>query len=786
MEKRYSGQLGTATLRSILTGLVISLVILCVGTAGAATVQLAAGGQALLTIVTAEAPITAEETAVEELTTYLQKMTGAKFAVISEGEFAGTGAALYVGQTAFAREAGVDFAALGEEEWVIRTVDGSLIITGGRPRGTLFGVYEFLEQYGGCAWLDEDSEIVPERPDWELPAIDVRDKPAFWSRSYYTGFSRGAWTFHVRNKHILHSYDAKYGYQSGYGSPGNCHTFYAYSKDWPDVAEYWAFVDGRRLNRPTSASTGQFCLTHPEVRERVLAQLREYIHKDRERTAAAGAPPPRMYDISHNDGLGYCLCPGCEAVLEREGAYSGVLIDFINEIARGIKDEYPDVLIQTFAYTFTLDPPRHIKPEDNVIIQVCDLGSEWYPISRSENLRPVSHPDNQHFKEALEAWAAIATHVAVWDYWKIYKITFPYTNIFHTAADVRFFRDNRVSKLFIECEDLENGSFAALKQWIGLKLMQNPDHDVEDFVDFFMPGYYGPAADVMREYLDYLQKRVDETPVSFGRRHPTKWEYFDTDFFLKVNELLDRAEALTAHLPECLARVQRERVPVDYAMLFLWDSLESDLPPGDALPYDKEHVIARYETNKAAVLRLYYFGDTLAQHLEMLSNDVRLFRAMPIALPEQFQGKNVIDLLWPDFPEGDIQVEDPDAAAGVAVRLGGPPNQPDFHERPLRMGLYDRADKIFGPHLDIEKEDIPQDGQYHFYRLGTFPIGETTIAWFHWTWLIQISLGRAYQPPLVSTMDVYASVKLVGPDYVQGSTDESAIYVDRIILVEAQ
>ena len=69
-------------------------------------------------------------------------------------------------------------------------------------------------------------------------------------------------------------------------------------------------------------------------------------------------PPPRLYDISQNDNRFMCRCPECKAISEREGSESGPLVDFINAIADGIRPEYPDVLVQTFAYANTMKPPK--------------------------------------------------------------------------------------------------------------------------------------------------------------------------------------------------------------------------------------------------------------------------------------------------------------------------------------------------------------------------------------------------------------------------------------------
>ena len=47
-----------------------------------------------------------------------------------------------------------------EEEWLVKAMpDGNLIITGGKLRGTLYGVYEFLE-YAGCRYFSVGEKYI--------------------------------------------------------------------------------------------------------------------------------------------------------------------------------------------------------------------------------------------------------------------------------------------------------------------------------------------------------------------------------------------------------------------------------------------------------------------------------------------------------------------------------------------------------------------------------------------------------------------------------------------------
>jgi len=119
---------------------VLILAVATVGTRADTGAVLAKDGKALMRIVICADAIPAEQTAADELRAYLGKITGAEFAVADESSAEPDSPSIYLGQTAFAAGKGIDLAKLGEEESVLRTVGGSLVITGGRPRGTLYAV----------------------------------------------------------------------------------------------------------------------------------------------------------------------------------------------------------------------------------------------------------------------------------------------------------------------------------------------------------------------------------------------------------------------------------------------------------------------------------------------------------------------------------------------------------------------------------------------------------------------------------------------------------------------
>ena len=111
-------------------------------------------------------PIPAEKTAEQELRTYLEKIFGKHT----------PGAANKKITLKYDEK-------LGKEEFCIKSQkDGSLTISGGRPRGVLYGVYWFLDRKLGVHWLTPSVEYVPSKTSVDLGDINHIGKPAFASR----------------------------------------------------------------------------------------------------------------------------------------------------------------------------------------------------------------------------------------------------------------------------------------------------------------------------------------------------------------------------------------------------------------------------------------------------------------------------------------------------------------------------------------------------------------------------------------------------------------------------
>jgi hypothetical protein len=100
--------------------------------------------------------------------------------------------------------------------------------------------------------------------------------------------------------------------------------------------------------------------------------------------------------------------------------------------------------------------------------------------------------------------------------------------------------------------------------------------------------------------------------------------------------------------------------------------------------------------------------------------------------------------------------------------------------------LYDVINKRSGGGSVIKPEDVSGPG-YHWYKMGTFPIGPSYYLYFFWSWVIQVDLENAVDPDHPEQLcEVWAHIKFEGPGFPHGTAaDKNAISVERVVLVKA-
>ena len=494
--------------------------------------------------------------AAEELRAFTKQMTGAELVIVTDEATLPAKAILlgWTRHTAAALGTEVDLDALGEDGFSLRTKPPHLAIVGSRVRGTLYGVYELLEKYGGCRWYAKFHSVIPKRTTWTVPPLDDTQTPAFAMREpFWWGMFEGDFAARCKANGNRMQLTEKHGGKIRFGGGLFVHTFYRLMSPGEFFAahpEYFSQVGkARRTDR------AQLCLTLPEVVRILTGRLRARLRSD---------PGGKLFSVSQNDWGGYCTCKRCRDLDALEGSPSGTLINFVNQVAAAVEGEFPNAWIETLAYQYTRHPPKTLRPRPNVVPRLCSIECDF-----SLPLDVSPYPQNVKFVDDIRGWSAITDKLYVWDYTTNFgHYIGPHPNFGCLQGNVKFFRDNHVVGLFEQgAYQSPHAEFAELRAWVLAKLLWNPDQDLEALYEDFFNGYYGPAAKLVRTYFDELQALVKSDEHILRIWSPMTSPWYRDEFFERSAKLWEEAERLAEADPACRYNVRISAIPVIYARL---------------------------------------------------------------------------------------------------------------------------------------------------------------------------------------------------------------------------
>lgn len=496
---------------------------------------------------------TQDRKAADDLKGWLDKMTGADFRVVIEGQAAERSRIISIGQTRALSELSNRVGDLGKDGYAILQQKEDLFLLGGSRRGPINAVYALLEEDLGCRWYDRSSSAIPHRPDLTfapvprtyVPVLDIRDP------FYYDAFDRD-WS--VRNRTIapLVAVPEKWGGTTDYAWFGHSFEWLVPPEEHFDThPEYFSEIAGERRK-------SQLCLTNPDV-------LR--ISIDKIRGLLKSRPNSELMSVSVNDRRGYCECDKCKAINDPEGTFTATLVLFCNAIADAIKDEFPNLKISTLAYMDVTEAPKTIKPRDNVVIQLCTDRHAWS--------RPfLTVLDTQRFQNAMKGWHKLGANLSIWDYtenYHHYPIVRPNWQV--VDENIEIYIRHGAKGIMLQGNHLSfGGENAVMRSWVWAKKLWDPSLDSKELMRDFVFGYYREAAEPIWDYTtmlwdmweNYQSKPKEENLLLCGVRFYPDILFLQGDQFLtRARALMSRAEKL-AEDPLTRRRVAAARFPLLY------------------------------------------------------------------------------------------------------------------------------------------------------------------------------------------------------------------------------
>jgi hypothetical protein len=393
--------------------------------------------------------------------------------------------------------------------------------------------------------------------------LDDAQSPVFEYRDDYWSVAFGSADWKAHNK--INSQNGGYlgeNYGGGISYADFCHSFERLVPE--SLYETDKTLFSWRADRG-AWTKDQRCLTNPDVLDIMIRNAR---------AAISAHPGSRIMSVTQNDNQGYCQCANCEAETARLGGQSGLMVWFVNRVARALKDEFPDVTFDTFAYQYTRHAPTVLLPGENtadanVCVRLCSIECCFcHPIyecghERDESLAEYLSEKPSSFARDVEGWNRFCQNLYIWDYVTNFNMSqLPFPNFQVLAPNLRYFAENNARGVFSEGNgpEVRSGEFGEMRAYVLAKLLWDPWADAEYHMMDFMRAYYGPgAAPHIREYLDVITRKTVATSHLFD----FNWHYQNT--FLRswdtrpMDRLWDKAER-AAETPERLDNVRRSRL----------------------------------------------------------------------------------------------------------------------------------------------------------------------------------------------------------------------------------
>ena len=363
-----------------------------------------------------------------------------------------------------------------------------IVIHGEGRKGTLYGVYAFLEMLGYRLYTP-DALVVPDLSknfQFSFFNFQLVSNPAFAYREvayYYPNQSRlyADW-HHLHTQKDRESLFGMFVHTFGKLLPPN---------DYFDRHPEWYSLNNGRRSRD-----GQLCLSNPEVLDSLCRTLG---------ITMLAAPNCRIWSVSPNDNYNACQCDNCRRLDSIYGGPSGTLIWFVNQVAR----RFPDKTIATLAYQYTRKAPTSgIRPDSNVLIMLC-------PIEAGREQPIATSTKEASFRKDMEDWsrivngernAAANSQLFVWDYVVQFRNFWnPFPNLHVLQPNLQYFRDNGVGMMFEQGSGSYNKtSWMDIRCYMIAKLLWNPDVDIDSIMADFYQGYYGDAGQYVTEIIDTM------------------------------------------------------------------------------------------------------------------------------------------------------------------------------------------------------------------------------------------------------------------------------------------
>ena len=519
--------------------------------------------------------------AVEDLSLFLEKITGAKFPIAAKAD----GPKILIGVTAPG-----DTREFQSRERRIRSVGKDIYIYGDYRYGTMGAIYNFLTQFCGCRWYSATGDMrIPKNAELTFKAFDYSHVPSFksiehggkhlgavvnpdiraWVRrnnsflmpKYHIGEPDDAWRYIGPVTHTLFAYFPPIRRRPGsFGDDGGFlagpHVSLSDKAFFATHPEYFTMnPQGKRV------PDRQLCFTNPDVRRILLENVNKAIRYEK-----YDANQYAVLDFTQNDRHGgFCHCPNCLALTKKYATPGGAYFDFLVEMGNHFIKLYPKLTFRFFAYQedMTGIPPKGITFPDNMSVILAPLQQDFS--------KPFSDNYNVRFLNQMRDWGKLCKEVWLWNYPTLYPhgmmIYSLFPGIYRNTENMKLAYDAGVRYIIAEQGGsvVHGCSFKELNVYLQCLLAEDVNTDVDAAIKEFCDACYGAASHDMQAYLKDADAEC--------RKDPGYFRYFydprvmrgvhSPQNLARWQQAFNAMEALVKDDEHALFNVRRARINLD-------------------------------------------------------------------------------------------------------------------------------------------------------------------------------------------------------------------------------
>ncbi len=477
-------------------------------------------------------------TAIDDLQYHLQQMSGVTLDIVETDDPATvTAPAIVIGSLAAAMGTAPTEFPDDAEAFRIRTHDGMVLIAGQGEYseiGASHGIYTLLYQLG-CDWVFPglEGEIIPRQTTWVVERQDKQSAPSFNPRhAWYGGMQRDReaqfeffrWLLRMR----MHANRVMIDDAMTVGGHGSTARFQNFRKDIEEGLE----------NPPS---------------------VQEAIDSIRQRFEDNGWPNDKRVCIPMGPGDGFR--DGMEYT-DRKAIDSGrpdgtdLIVRFFNTILEQTEDEFPNLHIGFYLYSWHADYPKIHKPHPRVAIEVADLN-----FSRLHGISCPGSKQRAYFRHVMDLWGQLHEEQGnvIYRYYYGYNVANGYLPIskLHIWGDGIPY-SHSIGASGIRFNLYDNWEVAGANNYVGARMAWDHTLQWREILREFCEKAYGNAAAEMERYFLAMADRQRDA----GREAGSFFAYrlmHDYDFLDAMDAILARAHRL--------AETDIAETRVEYAMI---------------------------------------------------------------------------------------------------------------------------------------------------------------------------------------------------------------------------